>query len=128
MRHAGHDVYDFTQPAPGRAAFAWSMIDPSWPNWTVARFREEMNHPLAVAGFTNDYNAMRQADCCVLISADSARTSHMQAGYFLGAKKPLYILLSHDKPELLYRAATAICLNIVDLLAAVGAAEKQRHG
>lgn len=47
LRDAGHEVYDFRNPAPGNTGFAWSEIDPDWLNWTPQRFIEALSHPVA---------------------------------------------------------------------------------
>lgn len=35
LREAGHEVYDFRNPAPGNTGFQWSEIDPAWQSWTA---------------------------------------------------------------------------------------------
>lgn len=44
------------------------------------------------------------------------RSAHLEAGYFVGAGKPLFILiLEKCEPELMYKMATAICLTFGEL-------------
>ena len=101
LRKAGHEVYDFRNPA---AAFAWSDIDPKWVSWSPGEFRDALDHPIAVDGYGMDYNAMRWADAFVLLMP-CGRSAHLEAGYAVGAGKPLVIILSDGEPELMYRLA-----------------------
>lgn len=66
LRQAGHEVYDFKNP-PNRSGFSWGDIDPAWKQWSAAKFREGIEHPLAKAGFEEDMTALREADACVLV-------------------------------------------------------------
>jgi nucleoside 2-deoxyribosyltransferase len=119
LRQAGHDVYDFRNPGPGEHGFQWSEIDPAWHGWNCDTYREALTHPISQHGFANDYGAMQRADTGVLV-LPSGRSAHIEAGYFNGAGKQLYILLLEDQePELMYLMATRICLGIVELLDAL---------
>jgi hypothetical protein len=116
LRGAGHQVYDFRNPAPGEIGFRWQSVDPDWRQWTSAQYRAALEHPAAIAGFKRDYDAMQWADTCVLV-LPCGRSAHIEAGYFNGAGKALYILqLDAMEPELMYRMATAICLSVDELL------------
>lgn len=115
LRAAGHEVYDFKNPKPGDDGFRWLEIDPNWKQWTPKLFRDSLDHPVAKAGFESDWNAMKWADCCVLVMP-CGRSAHLEAGYFVGAGKPLYILLSDGEPELMYRMATKVCVSFRELL------------
>jgi nucleoside 2-deoxyribosyltransferase len=116
LRAAGHQVYDFRNPRPGDHGFQWSAIDPAWQSWTSDEYRDALTHPIAEAGFANDWGAMQLADTGVLV-LPSGRSAHIEAGYFVGARKPLYILLLEEQePELMYRMATGICLSVEQLL------------
>lgn len=127
LRAAGHAVYDFRNPAPGNEGFRWSDIDPTWEEWGPMAFRSALSHPIAEQGFAHDFDAMRWADTGILL-LPSGRSAHLEAGYFTGAGKPLYILLGHlwgrggEEAELMYRMATGICIDMDELLAAVGEA------
>jgi len=120
LREAGHEVYDFRNPAPGNPGFHWSEIDPNWENWRASHFRAHLlSSPIADAGFGADWGAMRWADTGVLL-LPCGRSAHLEAGYFVGAGKPLHILIAElPEPELMYRMATSICLTLDELLAAV---------
>jgi len=111
LREAGHEVYDFKNPRPGDHGFQWSEIDTDWQKWKAGQFISALNHPIAIAGYALDFNAMLQADACVLVMP-CGRSAHIEAGYFVGANKPLFILLSDGEPELMYNMATGVCESI----------------
>jgi hypothetical protein len=126
LRKAGHEVYDFRNP-PGGTGFQWSAVDPDWQSWTSARYRELLEHPVSVAGFKSDWDAMVWANTCVLV-LPSGRSAHIEAGYFVGAGKDLFILqLEAMEPELMYRMATQICLSVDELVARLGVPQVYRE-
>jgi hypothetical protein len=90
LRRHGWDVYDFRNPEPGNTGFHWSKIDPDWKAWTPKEYREQL-------------------------LAHRGRSAHLEAGWFAGAGKPLFILLHDGEPELMYRMAT-LCLGVDELL------------
>lgn len=117
FRESGHEVYDFRNPKPDNAGFHWSEIDPKWQSWTSKEFKAALFHPIAVDGFKLDWEAMHWAEACILV-LPSGRSAHLEAGYFIGARKPLHILLNDGEPELMYKMATNIYTGITDLLKA----------
>lgn len=123
LRGAGHEVYDFRNPRPGDHGFAWSEIDPEWQSWTPEQFRDALDHPIAGLGFLSDFRGMNWADCCVLV-LPCGRSAHLEAGYFAGAGKPVYVLLADGEPELMYRLVNPgqgrLCLDRAELLEALG--------
>lgn len=87
LRNQGHIVYDFKNPAPDAQGFAWTQIDASDPStWTVERFREILACPVAQQAFSLDFNAMREAEGCVL-ALPCGRSAHMEFGWMAGALK-----------------------------------------
>lgn len=110
LRQAGHEVYDFKDPA---AAFHWSEIDPNWESWSAAEFQEALEHPKAQIGFSVDMAGMAWADACVLVMP-CGRSAHIEAGWFVGAGKPCIILLSDGAPEVMYKMATT-CTSLSEL-------------
>lgn len=118
LRAAGHRVYDFRNPAPGNTGFSWSAIDPNWKSWSPRDFRESLDHPIAQSGFGLDWGAMQWADTGILL-LPSGRSAHIEAGYFVGAEKPLIILLAEGEPELMYKMAASICVTENEVLAAL---------
>ena len=117
LRRAGHQVYDFRHPRTGDTGFKWSEVDTQWESWDRHAYRKALTHPAAWKGFNNDYAAMQWADTGVLV-LPSGRSAHIEAGYFNGAGKDLYILQLEDmEPELMYLMATALCLSVDELMA-----------
>lgn len=125
LRAAGHEVYDFRNPWEGiektggrgvGTGFQWSEIDPNWQNWHRADYLAALRTSIATEGFASDWDAMEWAAIGVLL-LPSGRSAHLEAGYFVGANKPLHILLlERQEPELMYRMADSICLSEVELL------------
>lgn len=101
LRNKGFDVYDYREPVLGADAFHWSKIEKKWKKWSPQQFIKGLSHPKAVEGFRNDFEAMEDADACVLV-LPSGRSAHLEAGWFVGAGKPLCILLDSGEPELMY--------------------------
>ncbi|MGI6254226.1 MAG: hypothetical protein ACOYJZ_01205 [Acutalibacter sp.] len=127
LRDAGHEVYDFKNPAPGNNGFQWSEIDPKWQHWTAGQFREQLSHPIAENGFGFDMKALESSEACVLV-LPSGRSAHLEAGYSIGAGKPTVILLENGEPELMYKMTPYICLSIpevVETLAGIAQGEAQ---
>ena len=120
LRNAGHEVYDFRNPEPGNLGFHWSAIDPGWKAWSTGQFRGHLDHIIAERWFSLDFDAMKWADAGVLL-LPCGRSAHLEAGFFVGAGKPLHIVLSPDgfEPELMYKMAMAIHLSITDLIPAL---------
>ena len=111
LREAGHEVYDFMHPPGGdHLGFSWADVDPDWQSWSSIQYTIGLQHPIAVAGFESDFEAMKWADACVLV-LPCGRSAHLEAGWFLGAGKRLWILLDEaefpapggSNPELMYR-------------------------
>lgn len=120
LRHFGHEVYDFRHPEPGNEGFQWSEIDPNWQQWTREQYIEALFHPIAQKGFALDFGAMQWADTGVLL-LPSGRSAHIEAGYFVGARKRLFIVLTEEQePELMYLMADGIARSLAELLTLMG--------
>lgn len=115
LRRAGHEVYDFRNPGPGKKGFAWSEIDPDWKNWSNGTFIEALTHPIAQQGFENDFNAMQWADACVMVMP-CGRSAHVEAGWMQGAGKPTIALLSTAEPELMYNMFSKLAQTTEEVL------------
>lgn len=154
LRQEGHDVYDFKHPTAGSNGFHWSEIDPAWQSWTPFEFIVGLRHEIAEEGFASDFDAMKWADACVLV-LPCGRSAHIEAGYFVGANKPLIIMLNdgeiepppghkrlgpcpacgdldgcHAKrvrlePELMYKMATSVVVYPIDVLRRVNELNEQ---
>ncbi len=123
LRVAGFEVYDFKNPKPGDNGFHWSEIEERWQDWTPSEYRRALSHPIAERGFASDWNAMEWADTAVLV-LPCGRSAHIEAGYFVGARKKLIILLAPGEPELMYKMTPLICLTIGEV---IEAANDQAH-
>jgi nucleoside 2-deoxyribosyltransferase len=117
LKAEGHEVYDFKNPSETRHGFHWSEVDHNWQEWTPEQLRASLQtSPIAQEGFDSDWNAMKAADACVMVMP-CGRSAHLEAGYFIGANKPCIILLTKSEPELMYKMATAICLDMDEVVA-----------
>lgn len=112
LRSAGHEVYNYRRPneqgppdAPA-SGFDWADIDPDWQGWTVAELLDNLEHPIASTGYAADRAAMEWADVFVMVMP-CGRSAHIEAGYAVGAGKPLAIWYcdASVEPELMHRLA-----------------------
>lgn len=106
LRGAGHEVYDFRNPAPGNTGFAWSDIDQGWTDWTPADFIDALASPIAAHGFSFDKAGLDWCDTCVLL-LPCGKSAHLEAGYAIGQGKPTLIVLDEKEftPDLMYLLA-----------------------
>jgi hypothetical protein len=104
LRTLNHEVYDFRHPSSlADDGFSWSEIDPDWQNWTTEKYIEALQHPVAGRGFKKDFDAMRWAECCVLV-LPSGRSAHTEAGWMAGAGKRVFVYSPEkQEPELMYK-------------------------
>jgi len=109
----GHEVYDFKNPN-GKTGFSWSEIDPEWINWTPEQYTKALNHPIAIKGFNSDFDAMKWADCCIMV-LPCGRSANTEAGWMKGSGKPVYVWMPVQlEPELMYKIYDDIVLDIKD--------------
>lgn len=102
LKEAGNEVYDFRNPAPGEKGFSWSEIDPNWKNWTPEQFRHALDHPIALHGYSRDYEALKWCDSCLMMMP-SGLSAHLEVGWAAGAGKHTAVYLpSLKEPELMY--------------------------
>lgn len=104
LREAGHEVYDFKNPAPGNTGFSWKQIhdDPS-VMLSAKGLRDTLRHPVARAGFKLDFDAMKWSDCGVLL-LPSGMSAHLEAGWLCGSGRPVAVFAPEVKePELMYK-------------------------
>jgi hypothetical protein len=106
LRENGHEVYDFKNPNPedpNNNGFRWSAIDPDWLNWTPERFKEVLNHPIAIRGYKSDKDAIDWCDMGILV-LPCGRSAHLEAGWIGGSKKRVAVYMPElPEPELMYR-------------------------
>lgn len=120
LRVAGHEVYDFRNPAPGQHGFAWrdcggeaATEGPGTGAKTIPSYLEAIRSDRAAEGFALDKAALDWCDTCVLV-LPCGRSAHLELGYAAGQGKDTYVLLHEDKfePELMYLLNTAIVTHI----------------
>lgn len=116
MRAAGHEVYDFRNPAPGDTGFSWREISPNWQEWTPAQYREALAHPVSQAGLKCDFDAMRWADTFVAV-APFGRSASLELGWGIGQGRPSAVLLAPGEPELMFGLASRLVIDVPELLA-----------
>lgn len=123
LREAGHDVYDFRNPAPGDIGFGWQQCADPKQLKDPRSFRDEvLKHPAAQAGFAKDMGALKAADVTVLV-LPCGRSAHLELGWAAGAGQKTVVLLDNplSEPELMYLMNTEICVNMKEVLDAVPA-------
>lgn len=115
LRSMGHEVYDFRNPTEDNNGFAWSDIDPNWQDWTPNEYVNAMSHPIAEEGFKFDFDAMKWADCCVMV-LPCGRSANTEAGWMKGAGKLVYVFQPlQQEPELMYKIHDGILTSVEQL-------------
>jgi len=118
IRSLGYEVYDFRNPEPGNTGFA-SYDVPSWNDPDPAVSRLALSEPVPCAAFELDFNALRRADALVMVNP-CGRSAHLELGYACG-RKPTIIMLEHgEKPELMYKLANCLVVDLEELEIALG--------
>jgi hypothetical protein len=113
LRKIGYSVYDFRLPEK-RTGFAWQDLGRFGNNDLVPpeTYLTALDMPLARQGFASDFDAMRQADTCVLV-LPCERDAHLELGWFAGQGKRTIILLDTPvKPSLMYLMCDFITDNL----------------
>lgn len=116
LREMEYDVYDYKHPN-GDAGFMWSNIDEDWQNWSMEEYRENLKNDYAQFGFNRDFDAMKDADICVLC-LPCGRSAHLEAGWIKGAGKKVIAYIPSGviiEPELMYNMLDGIALSVRDL-------------
>lgn len=112
----GYAVYDFRHPTPDNDGFSWAEIDENWQAWSPNQYIAALEHPRAVEGFNLDFDAMKWADICVLV-LPCGRSAHLEAGWFVGAGKPLVIYIPFmSEADLMYKMTPHIATSTSDLI------------
>jgi len=107
LRAIGHEVYDFRNP-PEKTAFHWGLVVQNRRTTSVEDMSTLLSHPMAVAGYQQDKQAMDNADACVLVMP-SGRSACFEAGYMFGQGKKLFCYLPEQiEPELMLSGAEFI--------------------
>jgi hypothetical protein len=113
---AGHQVYDFKNPSPGKTGFSWAEIDEKWQSWTPEEYRAALEHPTAVGGFRADFAAMQWADTFILLQP-CGRSAHLELGWAVGERKRTCVILAPgQEPELMVKMVDKIALSVEEAL------------
>jgi len=114
LRGLGHEVYDFKaggdgwSAAEGEGGFGWRFIDPNWQNWTPAEYVAALSHPLAIEGFNRDMDALKRADCCIMVMPCGPSAS-MEMGYAVGAGRLVAAYIPGTRePDLMVKMADIV--------------------
>lgn len=119
LKSAKIHYYDFKHPSPGNFGFHWSEIDPSWEQWSPRAYRTALNHPVACCGFNCDMGALKACTRLLLV-LPCGRSAHLELGFAIGAGKETIIYypeLEQIEPELMYKAASHLCVTMEEVLA-----------
>ncbi len=111
LRKKGHKVYDFRHPNGRNDRNVWEGVTASLNLSTAYQqtiltaddFDRMLLKKEVRERFTEHFNAMNDADTCVLL-LPCGRSSHVEAGYMAGAGKRVFVLdtSTHVTPELMY--------------------------
>jgi hypothetical protein len=84
----------------------------------VDEYLAGIEHPIALAGFASDFDAMKWADRCVLV-LPSGRSAHLEAGWFAGQGRRVAVLLNGPlvTPELMYLMTDKIVATVEEVVA-----------
>jgi hypothetical protein len=123
LRDAGIDCYDFKNPGEGSVGFSWREtkshdapegIPAKGSDWEdVYEYMNMLNHPRAIEGFANDYNAMSRASHFVMV-LPCGKSAHLELGWATAREdKQTCILLENPvEPDLMYRLADVLHTDI----------------
>lgn len=115
LREAGHEVYDFHNPAPGNHGFGWRQVAKEEPPWSAEDTRKVLTHPISEDGFAWDYNAMCWADTILMVQP-CGRSAAIELGWGAGAgKRTIVLLADKQEPELMLKVADSICTSIEEV-------------
>ena len=127
IREKGHQVYDFNYPDDVQDGFNWAEIDPNWKDWDVEEYKTALANPCAEKGFKRDFNAMMDAEVCVLL-LPSGRSAHTEAGWMKGHGKKVVVLMTQpQEAELMYKLFDKVVSNTSELLRYLDALDAKSH-
>lgn len=125
LREAGHEVYDFKNPAPDVTGFSWKKITRAPPPWTAEETRQVLRHSIAEQGFAYDIGAMRWCDAIVMVQP-CGRSAALELGWGAGNGKLTVVLLDDgQEPELMLKVADKIAVTLDEVVQFLKAIEAQ---
>ena len=103
---------------------AGELADDEWRKYEILRGRDYLTAikgPAAEHVFQFDLTNMEKSDFAVLM-LPAGKSGHLELGWMLGQGKKGYILLDDAPPrwDVMYRFATGVFGDVLDLLAALG--------
>ena len=119
LKAANVPYYDFRHTAH---SFGWHEIDTAWKSWSPRAYRSALDHPIACTDFRNDMDALT-ASTRLLLVLPCGRSAHLALGWAIGAGKETIIYYPEREqlePELMYKAATYLCVTMGEELACLG--------
>lgn len=113
LRNEEFEVFDDWFAAGPRADDHWKEYEQSRGRGYAAALQGRA----ATQVFSYDKANLDRSDAAVLV-LPAGRSGHLELGYFIGCGKPGYILLpdEHDRWDVMYRFATAVCGTYEQLL------------
>jgi hypothetical protein len=127
LREAGHEVYDFKNPASGDHGFGWRQVSPMPPPWSAEYTRDVLSHPIAQRGFDFDFGAMKWCDAIVMVQP-CGRSAALELGWGAGAGKFCVALLADgQEPELMLKCADALCVSLEEVVDTLAQIWRQRE-
>ncbi len=99
----------------GNENFRWKEIDLNWEDWTATQMILALTLPQSELAFKNDFDAMKECDACLLVHP-CGRSAHLEAGWFVGQGKPVYVLLDNGDPELMLKMVDLMTANLDDII------------
>lgn len=117
LKTAKLDVYDFKD----KDGFNWDDIAPSNEAWSFDTYKEALDHPLAIAGFNRDWEAMQASDTFIL-SNPCGRSAHLELGWAVGQGKKTAIFMPKQdgNNDLMYRMVDLVTDDMMELLQWLG--------
>lgn len=115
LREAGHEVYDFKNPAPGESGFSWREVDPNWSKWSPAQYRDALEHPISQHGLGRDLAGMVWCDLVIGVQP-FGRSASFEVGWGVGNGKRVAVLLAPGEPELMFALAHKLCLSLDEVV------------
>ena len=86
------------------------------PITTTQDYINKLDHEWAQYGFNRDYDAMKEADVCVLV-LPCGRSAHTEAGWMAGAgKKVIAYIPEKQEPELMYKVFDCITDSLEEII------------